>query len=62
MFFVLLVNSLLLRQQSIQYNLGNMSFSDHLNISLKENMAKLGVGSKDDIENWFSGEKLGVSG
>ncbi|KAK2819150.1 hypothetical protein Q5P01_024711 [Channa striata] len=29
---------------------------------LKESLTKLGVGSKDDIENWFSGEKLGVSG
>uniref|UniRef100_A0A7N6AX33 Proline dehydrogenase n=1 Tax=Anabas testudineus TaxID=64144 RepID=A0A7N6AX33_ANATE len=29
---------------------------------LKENLIKLGVGSKDDIENWFNGEKLGLSG
>uniref|UniRef100_A0A8C6LG38 Proline dehydrogenase n=1 Tax=Nothobranchius furzeri TaxID=105023 RepID=A0A8C6LG38_NOTFU len=29
---------------------------------LKENLAQLGVGAKDDIENWFTGEKLGSSG
>ncbi|XP_029025254.1 proline dehydrogenase 1, mitochondrial [Betta splendens] len=29
---------------------------------LKENLTKLGVGSRDEIDNWFSGEKLGVSG
>ncbi|XP_067339812.1 proline dehydrogenase 1, mitochondrial isoform X2 [Channa argus] len=29
---------------------------------LKESLTKLGVGSKDDIENWFMGEKLVVSG
>uniref|UniRef100_A0A674EQU5 Proline dehydrogenase n=1 Tax=Salmo trutta TaxID=8032 RepID=A0A674EQU5_SALTR len=29
---------------------------------LKESLAKLGVGNKDDIENWFTGEKLGSSG
>ncbi|XP_076020018.1 proline dehydrogenase 1, mitochondrial [Genypterus blacodes] len=29
---------------------------------LKESLAKLGVGAKDDIENWFTGEKLGLSG
>lgn len=22
----------------------------------------MGLGAKDDIENWFSGEKLGISG
>ncbi|XP_018526801.1 proline dehydrogenase 1, mitochondrial [Lates calcarifer] len=29
---------------------------------LKESLTKLGVGDKDDIENWFTGEKLGLSG
>ncbi|KAF7666289.1 hypothetical protein LDENG_00114100 [Lucifuga dentata] len=29
---------------------------------LKESLAKLGVGGKDDIENWFTGEKLGLTG
>ncbi|TNM91957.1 hypothetical protein fugu_018969 [Takifugu bimaculatus] len=29
---------------------------------LKESLAKMGLGAKDDIENWFSGEKLGLSG
>ncbi|XP_071755649.1 proline dehydrogenase 1, mitochondrial isoform X2 [Centroberyx gerrardi] len=29
---------------------------------LKESLTKLGVGAKDDIENWFTGEKLGSSG
>lgn len=29
---------------------------------LKESLAKMGVGDKDDIENWFTGEKLGLSG
>lgn len=29
---------------------------------LKENLTQLGVGAKDDIENWFTGEKLGLSG
>ncbi|KAK6315816.1 hypothetical protein J4Q44_G00133400 [Coregonus suidteri] len=29
---------------------------------LKESLTKLGVGNKDDIENWFTGEKLGLSG
>uniref|UniRef100_A0A8C7SY33 Proline dehydrogenase n=1 Tax=Oncorhynchus mykiss TaxID=8022 RepID=A0A8C7SY33_ONCMY len=29
---------------------------------LKESLTKLGVGNKDDIENWFTGEKLGSSG
>ncbi|CAG5867452.1 unnamed protein product [Menidia menidia] len=29
---------------------------------LKDSLAELGVGAKDDIENWFTGEKLGVSG
>ncbi|XP_074545775.1 proline dehydrogenase 1, mitochondrial [Halichoeres trimaculatus] len=29
---------------------------------LKESLAKMGVGAKDDIENWFTGEKLGLSG
>ncbi|GAA6217091.1 proline dehydrogenase 1, mitochondrial-like isoform X1 [Lates japonicus] len=29
---------------------------------LKESLTKLGVGAKDDIENWFTGEKLGLSG
>ncbi|XP_026152839.1 proline dehydrogenase 1, mitochondrial [Mastacembelus armatus] len=29
---------------------------------LKESLTDLGVGSKDDIENWFIGEKLGLSG
>ncbi|XP_061590168.1 proline dehydrogenase 1, mitochondrial [Cololabis saira] len=29
---------------------------------LKDNLAQLGVGAKDDIENWFTGEKLGLSG
>nr|XP_046230160.1 proline dehydrogenase 1, mitochondrial isoform X1 [Scatophagus argus]XP_046230161.1 proline dehydrogenase 1, mitochondrial isoform X2 [Scatophagus argus] len=29
---------------------------------LKESLTKLGVGAMDDIENWFTGEKLGLSG
>ncbi|XP_058474085.1 proline dehydrogenase 1, mitochondrial [Solea solea] len=29
---------------------------------LKESLTKLGVGAKDDIENWLTGEKLGLSG
>lgn len=29
---------------------------------LKESLTKLGVGAKDDIENWLTGEKLGSSG
>ncbi|XP_030598035.1 proline dehydrogenase 1, mitochondrial isoform X2 [Archocentrus centrarchus] len=29
---------------------------------LKENLTQLGVGAKDDIDNWFTGEKLGLSG
>uniref|UniRef100_A0A4W4H3E6 Proline dehydrogenase n=1 Tax=Electrophorus electricus TaxID=8005 RepID=A0A4W4H3E6_ELEEL len=29
---------------------------------LQENLASLGVGAKQDIENWFTGEKLGSSG
>ncbi|XP_073334387.1 proline dehydrogenase 1, mitochondrial [Pagrus major] len=29
---------------------------------LKESLTTLGVGAKDDIENWFTGEKLGLSG
>ncbi|XP_038845754.1 proline dehydrogenase 1, mitochondrial-like [Salvelinus namaycush] len=29
---------------------------------LKESLTKLGVGNKVDIENWFTGEKLGSSG
>ncbi|KAK5900933.1 hypothetical protein CgunFtcFv8_025853 [Champsocephalus gunnari] len=29
---------------------------------LKESMIEMGVGAKDDIENWITGEKLGVSG
>ncbi|XP_056259391.1 proline dehydrogenase 1, mitochondrial [Seriola aureovittata] len=29
---------------------------------LKESLIKMGVGAKDDIANWFSGEKLGLSG
>lgn len=29
---------------------------------LKESLTKLGVGAKDDIENWFTGERLGLSG
>nr|XP_020474237.1 proline dehydrogenase 1, mitochondrial-like [Monopterus albus] len=29
---------------------------------LKESLTKMGVGSKDDVENWFIGEKLGLSG
>ncbi|XP_076850491.1 proline dehydrogenase 1, mitochondrial [Brachyhypopomus gauderio] len=29
---------------------------------LQDNLAKLGVGAKQDIENWFTGEKLGSSG
>ncbi|XP_070706835.1 proline dehydrogenase 1, mitochondrial [Pempheris klunzingeri] len=29
---------------------------------LKESLTKMGVGHKDDIENWFTGEKLGLSG
>ncbi|XP_068608850.1 proline dehydrogenase 1, mitochondrial-like [Brachionichthys hirsutus] len=29
---------------------------------LKESLAKMGVAAKEDIENWFTGEKLGLSG
>ncbi|XP_019937737.1 proline dehydrogenase 1, mitochondrial [Paralichthys olivaceus] len=29
---------------------------------LKESLTQMGVGAKDDIENWFTGEKLGLSG
>ncbi|XP_018610267.2 proline dehydrogenase 1, mitochondrial isoform X1 [Scleropages formosus] len=29
---------------------------------LKESLTKLGVATKDDIQNWFTGEKLGSSG
>ncbi|KAM4634525.1 proline dehydrogenase 1, mitochondrial isoform 2-T2 [Polymixia lowei] len=29
---------------------------------LKESLTNLGVGAKDDIDNWFTGEKLGSSG
>ncbi|XP_053195934.1 proline dehydrogenase 1, mitochondrial [Scomber japonicus] len=29
---------------------------------LQESLTKMGVGAKDDIENWFTGEKLGLSG
>ncbi|XP_070845728.1 proline dehydrogenase 1, mitochondrial [Chaetodon trifascialis] len=29
---------------------------------LKESLTMLGVGAKDDIENWLTGEKLGLSG
>uniref|UniRef100_A0AAQ5YCZ3 Proline dehydrogenase n=1 Tax=Amphiprion ocellaris TaxID=80972 RepID=A0AAQ5YCZ3_AMPOC len=29
---------------------------------LKESLTEMGVGAKDDIENWFTGEKLGSSG
>uniref|UniRef100_A0A3Q3WCC2 Proline dehydrogenase n=1 Tax=Mola mola TaxID=94237 RepID=A0A3Q3WCC2_MOLML len=29
---------------------------------LKESLTEMGVGAKDDIENWFTGEKLGLSG
>ncbi|XP_065821385.1 proline dehydrogenase 1, mitochondrial [Labrus bergylta] len=29
---------------------------------LKESLSKMGLGAKDDIENWFTGEKLGLSG
>ncbi|XP_033979160.1 proline dehydrogenase 1, mitochondrial [Trematomus bernacchii] len=29
---------------------------------LKESLIKMGVGAKDDIENWLTGEKLGLSG
>ncbi|XP_029301379.1 proline dehydrogenase 1, mitochondrial [Cottoperca gobio] len=29
---------------------------------LKESLTKMGVGAKDDIENWITGEKLGLSG
>lgn len=29
---------------------------------LQESLTKLGVGPRDDIENWFTGEKLGLSG
>ncbi|XP_068190630.1 proline dehydrogenase 1, mitochondrial [Antennarius striatus] len=29
---------------------------------LKESLAKMGVGAKEDIENWLTGEKLGLSG
>ncbi|XP_030005694.1 proline dehydrogenase 1, mitochondrial isoform X1 [Sphaeramia orbicularis] len=29
---------------------------------LKENLTELGVGAKDDIDNWFTGERIGLSG
>lgn len=29
---------------------------------LKESLTEMGVGDKDEIENWFTGEKLGLSG
>ncbi|XP_059214688.1 proline dehydrogenase 1, mitochondrial [Centropristis striata] len=29
---------------------------------LKESLTTMGIGPKDDIENWFTGEKLGLSG
>ncbi|KAM9841517.1 proline dehydrogenase 1, mitochondrial isoform 2-T2 [Aulostomus maculatus] len=29
---------------------------------LKESLTELGVGAKDDIDNWLTGEKLGLSG
>ncbi|KAK5616783.1 hypothetical protein CRENBAI_020470 [Crenichthys baileyi] len=29
---------------------------------LKECLTQMGVGARDDIENWFTGEKLGLSG
>lgn len=29
---------------------------------LKESLAEMGVGAKDEIENWFTGERLGLSG
>lgn len=29
---------------------------------LKNSLTEMGVGAKDDIENWFTGEKLGLSG
>ncbi|KAK7898657.1 hypothetical protein WMY93_019510 [Mugilogobius chulae] len=29
---------------------------------LKENLTEMGVGAKDEIENWFTGERLGLSG
>nr|XP_057912233.1 proline dehydrogenase 1, mitochondrial [Doryrhamphus excisus] len=29
---------------------------------LKESLTRLGVAAEDDIENWFTGEKLGLSG
>ncbi|XP_032394713.1 proline dehydrogenase 1, mitochondrial [Etheostoma spectabile] len=29
---------------------------------LKESLTKMGIGAKNDIENWFTGEKLGLSG
>ncbi|XP_041667177.1 proline dehydrogenase 1, mitochondrial [Cheilinus undulatus] len=29
---------------------------------LKESLSEMGVGAKDDIGNWFTGEKLGLSG
>ncbi|XP_022050320.1 proline dehydrogenase 1, mitochondrial [Acanthochromis polyacanthus] len=29
---------------------------------LKESLTEMGIGAKDDIENWFTGEKLGLSG
>ncbi|XP_028274019.1 proline dehydrogenase 1, mitochondrial [Parambassis ranga] len=29
---------------------------------LKKSLTELGIGAQDDIENWFTGEKLGLSG
>ncbi|MEQ2286704.1 hypothetical protein AMECASPLE_005142 [Ameca splendens] len=29
---------------------------------LKESLTQMGVGARDDVENWFTGEKLGLSG
>ena len=34
----------------------------HFHVSFQDSLTKLGVGAKDDIENWFTGEKLGSSG
>lgn len=31
-------------------------------VCLQESLTKLGVGCKDEVENWFTGEKLGLSG
>lgn len=42
--------------------LGIVSNCTNLMSCLQESLTKLGVGCKDEVENWFTGEKLGLSG